>query len=400
MGSGSSLPAGVPADLQGSLETLDAHAQQSLIRLHAESAAREAALAGLLRDQTDTISDRDDTISCLQSQLDALKSRSSSPDAACKTAPAPHATAPLPPFLRDVVTIASEVAPVADLARLEREVAASPEDEAVLAALRGAILELCAGVGAVVAARAGAEGIVQTCDAVVAAGNADFRGVYNVMWDRIDRNQDKAAFSAAVSQARQRLAHCSGGAGGVRQSTDDILELVARAALAKPAFDEFVHQVTAEATLGFALRSLVLPESLKRVSRIAEKSMLRRGDRQGKAENCGDIVRCMVVVSSMDEVAAVLNAISERCSDDDAERRSVSLVRLKERFVDLPSPGGWRDVRIVWSQYTHTHAHTHIHTHRSTEAHYTQAHHTHARGPPATNAANHHRHGARRSCST
>jgi hypothetical protein len=50
----------------------------------------------------------------------------------------------------------------------------------------------------------------------------------------------------------------------------------------------------------------------------------------------------MVIVSSMAEVAAVLRALCDRCE----ALPGFSLVRIKERFVQSPSPGGWRDLML------------------------------------------------------
>ena len=50
----------------------------------------------------------------------------------------------------------------------------------------------------------------------------------------------------------------------------------------------------------------------------------------------------MVIVSSMDEIAAVLGALCEFCEASPG----LSLVRIKERFAQSPSPGGWRDLML------------------------------------------------------
>ena len=50
----------------------------------------------------------------------------------------------------------------------------------------------------------------------------------------------------------------------------------------------------------------------------------------------------MVIVSSMDEIAAVLEALCEFCEASPG----LSLVRIKERFAQSPSPGGWRDLML------------------------------------------------------
>merc|ERR1719272_782198 len=49
----------------------------------------------------------------------------------------------------------------------------------------------------------------------------------------------------------------------------------------------------------------------------------------------------MMVVDSMDDVAAVLEVL---CEFED--QGSIVIVRAKDRFVRAPSPGGWRDVMV------------------------------------------------------
>ena len=76
---------------------------------------------------------------------------------------------------------------------------------------------------------------------------------------------------------------------------------------------------------------------LKRISRILEK-ILFDAENTGSCEKICDVVRAMMKVTSMAQVAKIAMAFLE--SD------SVVIVRIKDRFVEKPSPGGWRDLMI------------------------------------------------------
>ena len=76
--------------------------------------------------------------------------------------------------------------------------------------------------------------------------------------------------------------------------------------------------------------------TLKRMTRIVEKSRLKGGE-FSSATCVKDIVRAMIVVDSMDEVAIM----QEVLLDLQLEGLLV-VVRVKERFLESPSAGGWR----------------------------------------------------------
>lgn len=80
-----------------------------------------------------------------------------------------------------------------------------------------------------------------------------------------------------------------------------------------------------------------IPPELKKISRICEKASLR-ADQPGSAARIFDVCRCMVEVSSMAHASLVLKLLHE--SDE------IEMVRIKERFVRSPSPGGWRDCLV------------------------------------------------------
>ena len=83
---------------------------------------------------------------------------------------------------------------------------------------------------------------------------------------------------------------------------------------------------------------LTLAPGLKKVPRIIEKSALQFGPDKGDVSCVKDVVRAMVVVQRMDQVALVVEQLRRR--------KDIVVVRLKERFVAAPSAGGWRDLMV------------------------------------------------------
>ena len=71
------------------------------------------------------------------------------------------------------------------------------------------------------------------------------------------------------------------------------------------------------------------------MTRVVEKARLK--GKNNSAACVKDIVRAMVVVKSMDEVAMVLDVLCVLHKEG-----RVEVVRIKERFLEAPSGGGWR----------------------------------------------------------
>ena len=78
---------------------------------------------------------------------------------------------------------------------------------------------------------------------------------------------------------------------------------------------------------------------LKNLARAVEKCQLhpKTSDVKG-VRRVLDLVRAMVIVQQMDQVAAVVEHLGAR--------QDLDVVRIKERFCQFPSEGGWRDVMI------------------------------------------------------
>ena len=73
---------------------------------------------------------------------------------------------------------------------------------------------------------------------------------------------------------------------------------------------------------------------LKRMTRMIEKTLLKGRD---SVAHVKDIVRAMAVVRSMDAVASILDIFCEL-----HKAGLITMVRVKERFLEAPSKGGWR----------------------------------------------------------
>ncbi|KAH8066338.1 hypothetical protein JL722_775 [Aureococcus anophagefferens] len=92
------------------------------------------------------------------------------------------------------------------------------------------------------------------------------------------------------------------------------------------------------AALPCAGAELSIPDALKRSQRVVEKAALKR-DGKGDVSSVLDVVRAMIVVKKLDHARLALLGLAAR---DDA----LEIVRVKERFFDAPSRGGWRDLMV------------------------------------------------------
>ncbi|KAH8050307.1 hypothetical protein JL721_11390 [Aureococcus anophagefferens] len=146
-----------------------------------------------------------------------------------------------------------------------------------------------------------------------AAGAEAFDDVYGAVWKMIldAESATKAAYVA------------------------DVAAVVARpraAAGAKP------RQATAEIAALPRRGELSIPDALKRSQRVVEKAALKR-DGKGDVSSVLGVVRAMIVVKKLDHARLALLGLAAR---DDA----FEIVRVKERFFDAPSRGGWRDLMV------------------------------------------------------
>ena len=247
----------------------------------------------------------------------------------------------LPPALRafEVLGEAEGVAAVlagADARALERAVQANPADAAAAAALRAHGAALGEAYGAAIGARLAGEGLFRACFAAIQAGNDAFNDVYGAVWHVVCLSEAGAfaEYKRAVAQARAAIAP---GAPQV-QPTADLAQLYADAGATKPEYDRLLQRVVRECAAACPGLALALPTTLKKSSRVAEKAALRR-TKKGDVSIVKDVVRAMVTVKRFAHVTVVLHAIMA----------VAVIIRIKERFFESPSGGGWRDLMInVW----------------------------------------------------
>ena len=178
------------------------------------------------------------------------------------------------------------------------------------------------------------KGIIKTCDAVLAASGSGFEGVYLAVWNLVVlvEGSQLEVYIETVRPLKMAAEDGPGRGQAKQMVSSDLAELYIQAAEIKHPFDKLIKSI------GQATGAEVsLPGALKRISRAFEK-MLFDCNNAGSCENIADIIRAMLTATSMKQVAKIALAFLE--SDE------IVIVRIKDRFVEKPSPGGWRDLMI------------------------------------------------------
>jgi len=177
----------------------------------------------------------------------------------------------------------------------------------------------------------------------------DFRVIYDSIW----YNKIANAESEAIHQYALLMVDLSAKektASRKTQPTESIVELYVEAAVVKPQFNAIVAGIKEQVGGNMAFSICAL---LKKVSRMVEKSELKGTkpadvsgvkdivSKLGDVSGVKDIVRAMVVGKTMAEVNAVVRILL-----DLHESGALEIVRKKDRFLEAPSGGGWRDIMI------------------------------------------------------
>ena len=76
------------------------------------------------------------------------------------------------------------------------------------------------------------------------------------------------------------------------------------------------------------------------MTRVIEKAHLK-GKGRVSAACVKDIVRAMIIAESMKDIVDVLEILSIL-----QKNNKIQIVRLKERFLEQPSGGGWRGKHV------------------------------------------------------
>ena len=195
-------------------------------------------------------------------------------------------------------------------------------------------------------------GVAERLQAVVQAGRKDFNEIYRSVWDMVTHDTDgvdryKAAVAGAIDAAAPHSEE--------RQEAQSVAELLQHAGQCKQRFDDVVNDVVAQCQGGVANVATAFPQAriparLKKVSRIAEKLLLHPSGPITDVGRIFDVVRGMIRCQTMAQVAGVLEQLTNQ--------PGITIVRVKDRFIANPSPGGWRDCQVCF--YLNDSEHQHI----------------------------------------
>ena len=245
-----------------------------------------------------------------------------------------HAEAKLPPELEnfDIIKEMKSVAAVLnDPTFVAAQVAVqnNSSDAAAVTQLREAVAKATTAINAAVELRIQEKGIQKTCGSVILAGNEDFEKVYEAMWGMTHKSD-----AEGCAEYTKKIRELTTPDKSTNQTTSDPAELFQHAALTHANYQAIVRTI-GEKVNGVKLS---LPDDLKKMGRIIEKTILKRPDDVGNANKVCDIVRGMVTCDNMTQIANVVGHIG--ASDD------IVVTRVKDRFFEAPSAGGWRDCMI------------------------------------------------------
>ena len=253
------------------------------------------------------------------------------------------------------------------LHELELAVARDPDSKVAVDALRAQLVVLMKVTATAIADRTegmgeeAAQALIKACEAAITAGNKDFLGVYQNVFNVIKSGDadgmdkyEKAICDLDAAIKKPAVA-------AQRDEAGDAAVLFADAARMKPSFDDVVREVAAATGAGLELAMLSTNEDatsasddggagqggarkartgLKKTSRVIEKSALRPDEGRGLSKCVCDVVRAMLVATSMSVVATIVWALRALHEAD-----MIQVVRIKNRFGQ-PSAGGWRDLMV------------------------------------------------------
>ena len=169
---------------------------------------------------------------------------------------------------------------------------------------------------------------------IIDAGNTDFLQVYGAVYKLITES-DKAGCTT-YKQAVFNLPPIAKENKNKKQCTTDPSILYQQAAIAHPMYGKIIREIINSFNDGVEAS---LPSKLKNMARIVEKCVLKRnGINVGNANKVCDIVRGMITCRDITKVAEFITVLGTT--------KSIVITRVKDRFFDRPSGGGWRDCMI------------------------------------------------------
>ena len=184
---------------------------------------------------------------------------------------------------------------------------------------------------------------------VCRAGNDSFREVYDTVWVNTIVSAEKVSIERYVRLTKE-MGELAANPSIVNQCCSTFPDLYVLAGVIKPKFDALMASVGRKFEERFGRKLVVvLCATLKNTSRMVEKGQLKPSSKAGnipssKAGNIAgvkDIVRSMVTGKTMEDVNGVIEIVMELHKEGVLE-----IVREKDRFVNAPSSGGWRDQMV------------------------------------------------------
>ena len=263
----------------------------------------------------------------------------------------------LPEALQKFVTLAEEPAIIEvakPLQALEAAVARAPDSREAAAALEAALGQLTTAMKAKIEERADQadlKALIEECEAAVSAGNRDFQKVYASVWAVLQSGEEHllprfqaavAALLARIKDPKAKLLQ--------RKEAKAPTTLLVDAARAKPSFEVVVEELAALVPGAQLVMTRVgeldkhghETSGLKKLQRVVEKSLLKpEGEGCGDADTVCDVARAMVGVQDFGGGATLVDGLVRL-----DEEGVVEILRQKDRFFEIPSPGGWRDLMI------------------------------------------------------
>jgi len=258
--------------------------------------------------------------------------------------------AKLPEALNTFKTLAKTEAIEAACARLhelELNVARDPDSKEAVDALGAQLVVVDQEMATEIKKRTegvseeAARELVKACQTAIEVGNKDFQSVYGSVYNVIKSGDadGMAKYEAAVGDLDAAIEKPA-----VAEQRDEAgvaAVLFADAARAKPSFDVVVRELKAATGAGLELAVLGAEKTgLKKTSRVVEKSALRPGEGRGRSKWVCDVVRAMLVATSMSAVGSIVRGLLAL-----HEAGALRVVRIKDRFAQ-PSAGGWRDLMV------------------------------------------------------
>ena len=215
-----------------------------------------------------------------------------------------------------------------------------PSNGPALTNLKKIVIELRTAYESAIAERVASSDFDSSCRKVVKRGNEDFV-LYSTVWNMILKNSTDQQWSAYSTVAQEII---DASTATHKQTTADPSVLFQHAAQVQPLYEKLVNSLVGETQVSHDIKSwdgsvvpslqYQVPNKLKKMERILEKTLLKRRDSPGNADQICDVVRGMITCSNLSQVSSVLQNL--KASD------KLVITRVKDRFLGNPLMH-WRD---------------------------------------------------------